>query len=156
MARLARRRDSYPVRHIFSAIRFVLTFFQGHYGQLHLRAWTESNCQGKVAFTTFNNISFAYLSRSFKLCRPLQGQSSWISPWQANLKLGFQIRINYFISSNKAILLSTGALITITHPTLLAIGYGSILASERRQSSPHVEHTICRVGTWKDKFIFKP
>jgi hypothetical protein len=65
-----------------STVCFTLTNFQEYYDhdQLRLRAWTESNCQGEIAFTTFNNISFArnisnaYVSRSFKISRPLQGQ----------------------------------------------------------------------------------
>lgn len=66
----------------FSTLCFTLTHFQDYYDhdQLRLRAWTESNCQGEIAFTTFDNISFArnisnaYVSRSFKISRPLQGQ----------------------------------------------------------------------------------
>jgi hypothetical protein len=80
MARLARRRDSYPVRHIYSAIRFVLTFFQGHYGQLHLRAWTESNCQGKIASPPSTTLVLRIYPAVLSDVDHSKAKSSWISP----------------------------------------------------------------------------
>lgn len=156
MARLARRRDSYPVRHIYSAIRFVLTFFQGHYGQLHLRAWTESNCQGKIAFTTFNNISFAYLSRSFKLCRPLQGQKQLDISVTGEFETWFSDKDQLFYQFQQSDSAFNGS--TDYHNTPDFTCY-RLWINPGLWTTPilsHVEHTICRVGTWKDKFIFKP